>query len=77
MLEIIKFLFWPIFFFIGTAYAKYQGRKNEKSKIDSMLLDDVITAKKSDNDIDNLTDIERSKRMLFFSREERKRSGKK
>lgn len=53
-------------------YGKQQGRKSEKSKQDAMLLDDIVSAKMVDADIDNLSDDDVDARLRVFARRSKK-----
>lgn len=57
-----------IFSIFSYFYAKFQGRKSEKTKRESMLLDDVITAQKIDNGVDDLSDVELDSKLRVFAR---------
>lgn len=52
-------------------YANRQAKRSERSKAASMLLDDVIAAKKSDSAIDSLTNSEVDSRLHKFERKKR------
>ena len=53
-------------------YGNRQGHNSEKSKSDAMLLDDIITAKKIDNDVNNLDSDSVNIRLFKFSRKNKK-----
>jgi len=59
--------------FIGVFfYAKNEGKKQERAKSDSLILDDVVTAKKIDGDVNNLSDSEVNIRLRPFFRKAKK-----
>lgn len=71
-------IFKTIIAFLGAIfgvflYAKKQGKEAERNKLDSILLDDVATTKKTHNFVDSLTDAEVDSRLRVF---ERKRDSK-
>lgn len=53
-------------------YGRSSGRNSEKTKADSVLLDDIITTKKIDHDVANLGNDEVSNRLRKFSRRSEK-----
>lgn len=52
--------------FLVYSYGKFQQKKSDKSKASTMVLDDIISAEKISNDVDNISNDEVNHRLQKF-----------